>query len=60
VELPGRSVRVNITLDEHVLDMVDKAAAETGESRSGFLAKAAMERIKGASTAARQGRQGTG
>jgi predicted RNase H-like HicB family nuclease len=37
----GRSVRVNITLDEHLLEAVDVAAVQMGTSRSGFLASAA-------------------
>ena len=37
----GRSVRVNVTLDEHLLEAIDLAAVEMGTSRSGFLADAA-------------------
>lgn len=37
----GRAVRVNITLDEHLLEEIDVAAARTGDTRSGFLASAA-------------------
>lgn len=46
-ELPGRAVRVNITLDEHLLAAVDRAARATGATRSGFLAEAARARIAG-------------
>ena len=45
VDLPGRSVRVNITLDETVLKRIDRAAAIAGESRSGFLAVAARAQM---------------
>lgn len=45
VDLPGKSVRVNITLEESLLKRVDHAAAATGESRSGFLAQAAKVRL---------------
>jgi predicted RNase H-like HicB family nuclease len=38
VELPGRSVRVNITLPEDLLSAVDRYAARTGHTRSGLLA----------------------
>jgi len=45
VELPGRTVRVNITLDESVLRRIDRAAEAAGESRSGFLVSAAKARM---------------
>lgn len=38
VQVPGRSVCVNITLDEGLLARLDAAAAQHGTSRSGFLA----------------------
>jgi predicted RNase H-like HicB family nuclease len=40
LELPGRSVRVNITIDEGLLQRVDRAAASHGFTRSGLLAEA--------------------
>lgn len=40
VELPGRSVRVNITMDENLLQRADRAAASQGMTRSGLLAEA--------------------
>ncbi len=49
VELPGKSVRVNISIDEQLLDAVDRAAAATGSSRSAFLARAARAAIGSAS-----------
>ncbi|WP_299436479.1 type II toxin-antitoxin system HicB family antitoxin [uncultured Rhodospira sp.] len=39
VTAPGRSVRVNITMDEGLLARLDIAAARRGASRSGLLAK---------------------
>src|SRR4051794_20501381 len=39
VDLPGRVVRVNITLEETILQLIDIMADRTGESRSGFLAE---------------------
>jgi predicted RNase H-like HicB family nuclease len=46
VELPGRTVRVNITLNESALDMIDRAAEKVGESRSGFLVASALKRVR--------------
>jgi len=40
VELPGRSIRVNITMDENLLQRADRAASEQGMTRSGLLAEA--------------------
>ncbi len=45
VELPGRSVRANITVDEALLSRIDAAAAQDGNTRSGWLAQAARERL---------------
>ncbi len=46
VELPGRSVRVNITLPEELLSAVDRYAARTGHTRSGLFAQAVRERLR--------------
>jgi predicted RNase H-like HicB family nuclease len=40
VEVPGRSVRVNITMDEALLQRADLAASRHGLTRSGLLAEA--------------------
>ena len=45
VELPGRAVRVNITLNEGLLARLDKAAGAEGETRSGYIAQAVRERL---------------
>ncbi len=50
VELPGKSVRVNITLEESTLKRIDRAARAAGETRSGFLATAAKERLRVSTT----------
>lgn len=47
-ELPGKPVRVNISIEDRLLDAVDRAARTRGQSRSAFLAEAAREKIKGA------------
>ena len=53
VDIPkvsGKTRRVNVTLPERVLRLMDKYASEHGESRSGLIAQAAIEYI-----AAREG-----
>ncbi len=40
-ELPGRPVRVNISIEDRLLDAIDRAAQTRGQSRSAFLAEAA-------------------
>jgi predicted RNase H-like HicB family nuclease len=47
VDLPGRSVRLNVSLDERLVQRIDRRAAELGETRSGFLAAAARARLAG-------------
>ena len=42
---PGKAVRVNITLEEHLLQAIDQKAKTEGNSRSGFLAQAARMRL---------------
>jgi metal-responsive CopG/Arc/MetJ family transcriptional regulator len=39
--------RVLISIDERILARIDDAAQRTGQTRSGFLAKAAMAQIDG-------------
>lgn len=45
-ELPGRSVRVNVTFDEGLLAAADAAAGRRGQSRSGFLADAVRQALR--------------
>jgi predicted RNase H-like HicB family nuclease len=45
-DLPAKAVRVNISLDEHLLAAIDRAAAAEGRTRSGFLADAARMKIR--------------
>jgi len=44
-KLSGKTKRVNITLPERVLTLMDRYAAEYGDSRSGFITQAALEYI---------------
>lgn len=45
-DLPSKSVRVNVSFDETLLKRIDRAAQASGETRSGFLAGAARERLR--------------
>ncbi|TPG53299.1 ribbon-helix-helix protein, CopG family [Roseomonas nepalensis] len=45
-ELPGRAVRLNISLEEGLLAAIDAAASQQGKNRSGFLADAARAAIR--------------
>ncbi len=42
---PGRTVRVNVTVDRGLLEQIDEAAESRGLTRSAFLAQAAREKI---------------
>jgi len=42
---PTRATRINITFDESLLERVDRAAEAAGETRSGYLAVAARQRL---------------
>jgi predicted RNase H-like HicB family nuclease len=44
-KLSGKTKRVNISLPERVLTLMDKYAAAHGESRSGLITQAALEYI---------------
>ena len=44
--LSGKTRRINITIPARVLDIVDQAAAREGQSRSGFLAQAALSHVR--------------
>jgi predicted RNase H-like HicB family nuclease len=45
IDLPGKAVRVNISLDENLIAAVDRAARRAGLSRSAFLAAAAKAKL---------------
>jgi metal-responsive CopG/Arc/MetJ family transcriptional regulator len=44
--------RVLISIDERILARIDDAAQRNGQSRSGFLAQAALAQIEGGSAGA--------
>ncbi|MCZ8131843.1 MAG: type II toxin-antitoxin system HicB family antitoxin [Steroidobacteraceae bacterium] len=44
-KIADKAERINITLPSRLLKRVDAKAAKSGESRSGFLARAAMEAL---------------
>lgn len=45
-EVPGKAVRINISIDENLLSSIDKSAGANRESRSGWLADAARQRLQ--------------
>jgi metal-responsive CopG/Arc/MetJ family transcriptional regulator len=45
--------RVLISIDERILARIDDAAQRSGQTRSGFLAQAAMAQIEGGDPGAR-------
>jgi predicted RNase H-like HicB family nuclease len=45
-ELPGKAVRLNITMEEGLLSAVDAAAKSQGKNRSAFLADAVREALR--------------
>lgn len=47
VTAKNRSVRVNLSLDKGIVDAIDAAARLRGLSRSGFVAEAAQNEIRG-------------
>jgi len=47
-DLPGKPVRVNISIDDSLLSAIDRAAEAAGKTRSGYIAEAAQARLKGA------------
>ncbi len=44
--LSSKTRRINITIPARVLDIVDRAAVREGQSRSGFLAQAALSYVR--------------
>lgn len=52
VTLPGRAVKISISMNDSLLVQIDAAAARDGMSRSGYLAFAAMEKLESDAVAA--------
>lgn len=46
VEMPGKSVKISISIDSAVLARADRAAEAVGDTRSGFFAAAVSERAQ--------------
>jgi predicted RNase H-like HicB family nuclease len=46
VEVPGKSARINITMDAALVDRLDAAARRDGTTRSGYLAQAVREKLQ--------------
>ena len=46
LDLPGKAMRLNISMDERLVEQVDRAAEAAGQSRSAFLAAAAKARLR--------------
>ena len=44
-ELPKKAIRINISMDERLIEAIDKAAEYRGQSRSAFLTEAALARL---------------
>jgi len=44
-DLPGKALRLNISLDEHLIARINANAKANGESRSGWLATASKMRL---------------
>jgi predicted RNase H-like HicB family nuclease len=47
VDIPGRAVKVTITMEEHLLLRLNKAAERQGYTRSGFIAEAVRRKLAG-------------
>ena len=46
MEEPGKSLRINITMDEALVNRLDAAASNEGTTRSGYLAQAVREKLQ--------------
>jgi predicted RNase H-like HicB family nuclease len=47
VDLPGKAVRINLSIDDRLLERLDRAATAAGQSRSAFVADAVRKRMAG-------------
>jgi predicted RNase H-like HicB family nuclease len=46
MEVPGKSVRINITMDAGLVERLDAGARRDGTTRSGYLAQAVREKLQ--------------
>ena len=46
VKLPGRAMRISVTMDKGLLARLDAVAAASGETRSGYIARSVRERME--------------
>jgi len=46
MDVPGKSTRINITMDEALINRLDAAASSEGTTRSGYLAQAVREKLQ--------------
>jgi predicted RNase H-like HicB family nuclease len=46
MEVPGKSTRINVTMDEALVERLDAGARREGTTRSGFLAQAVREKLQ--------------
>ena len=46
VKIPGRAIRISITMDRSLLGRLDNVAAANGDTRSGYIAEAVRRRME--------------
>ena len=46
VKIPGRAIRISITMDKGLLGRLDAVAAASGDTRSGYIAEAVRSRME--------------
>ena len=46
IDPPRKAVRLNVSIPGHAIDMIDRAAGHAGNTRSGFLTRAALAVIE--------------
>ena len=56
VEVPGRSLKISLSIDQALLTRADRAAARVGLTRSGFFAAAVEEKIRESAPSSRERR----
>lgn len=56
VEVPGRSLKISLSIDQALLTRADRAAASVGLTRSGFFAAAVEEKIRESAPSSRERR----